>query len=151
MKKILLTLTTLSCLLAFSARADNDSQADTDEMLNKVAEFITMERGHMDDWFDYMHKLDDMKFKLLKSHHDQRAILHVEKLRMMGKHGFNAATLRRGLSKAILLHEVQKEEWKAVHMGAQRRAHRLYQDHKAELEEFKASFMKAARAMESEA
>ncbi len=107
--------------------------------VDKIIEFNTMEKGHMDDWFNFAKELHEAKYDLLKKHHDERINLHNKELGLLKREILGRRTLDHKLNLMIDLHEKQNGDWKKWHEKTSKNAMNLARKHHAELERFKRS------------
>jgi hypothetical protein len=107
--------------------------------IDKLIEFIDMEKGHMGRWFNFARKHHSDKFNLLERHHDERADLHVKELRKAKTGGFSASMLRSKLNDLVNLHKEQVAEWGKLFKNYYEKGREIHETNRKEFEKFRAS------------
>jgi hypothetical protein len=132
MKKQLLVLIALYC--------SNPLWAKSSAAL--FIEFNTMEKGHKNDWFNFMETNVGHKVKLLKGQHNDwvdfrnHQIKEYEKMDDCSKDA-KETHLDKKLHKAIALHEKHVKQWEKLTDDRYDETKKLCEKHKKELMNFK--------------
>lgn len=110
--------------------------------VDDLVAFLTMEKGHKEDWLNFAKKKHEEKYDLLIKHHDEMFDSHIEHVKQMAEmNGFSSRqdAINSKLQDMISMHETHMQEWKTMCDNDRAEAEALYTRHKTELDAFKAS------------
>jgi len=110
MKKLLLIAgAALSFTNAFGAmRINQPTKFGSDIIGQEFSNFIQLEKGHCDDWFNFKLSKETRCIEMAKRHHDECADLKSKFVKMINKTGLT----KEQLIDAIDLHKKHEEECK---------------------------------------
>jgi len=138
MKNLIIT----TALLAGSAVSAISASINPADSVKNTVNYITLEQKHRSNWLDYAKGLNDAKFDIMKKHHNETMDLVKANIKNKMSGAYDPEQMSSELDGMIALQEKQMEEWKTLHTNWDKKANKLYESEKAELNRFKATLKK---------